>query len=128
MDRTTNRIFSGCSKKSVVVDATTGKVVAEIPNGEGVDAMGWDQSQKLLFIPAGGSANVTIVHEDSPDKYSVVQTVPTMRGARTIAVDSKRHVAYVFTPEYGPSTAPASPGGRAQRGPITAAWLIEIKR
>jgi DNA-binding beta-propeller fold protein YncE len=127
MDRTTNRIFSGCSKKSVVVDAATGKVVAEIANGDGVDALGWDQSQKLMYIPAGGSGNVTVVHEDSPDKYTVVETVPTMRGARTVAVDDTKHIAYVFTPEYGPSTAPATPGGRATRGPITAAWLIAIK-
>ena len=53
MDRATNRIFSGCSKKSVVVDAATGKVVAEIANGDGVDALGWDQAQKLIYIPAG---------------------------------------------------------------------------
>jgi DNA-binding beta-propeller fold protein YncE len=128
MDRAANRIFSGCSKTSVVVDASTGKVVAQIPNGDGVDALGWDQSQKLMYIPAGGSGNVTVVHEDSPDKYTVVETVPTMRGARTIAVDTNRHVAYVFTPEYGPSTPPSTPGGRATRGPITAAWLITIKR
>ena len=128
MDRTTNRIFSGCSKKSVVVDAATGKVVAEIANGDGVDALGWDQSQKLMYIPAGGSGNVTVVHEDSPNKFSVVETVPTMRGARTVTVDGTRHIAYVFTPEYGPSTPPATPGGRAGRGPVTAAWLIQIKK
>jgi DNA-binding beta-propeller fold protein YncE len=128
MDRATNRIFSGCSKQSVVVDAATGKVVAQIPNGDGVDALGWDQSQKLMYIPAGGSGNVTVVHEDSPDKYSVVETVPTMRGARTVAVDVSHHTAYVFTPEYGPSTPPATAGGRAGRGPVTAAWLFSIKR
>ena len=127
MDRATNRIFSGCSKTSVVVDANSGKVVAQIANGDGVDAIGWDQSQKLMYIPAGGSGNVTVVHEDSPDKYSVVETIPTMRGARTIAVDQTRHTAYVFTPEYGPGTPATTPGGRAGRGPITAAWLIAIK-
>src|SRR6185437_12415135 len=61
-DAKTNRIFSGCSKTSVVVDASTGKVVAQIPNGEGVDALGWDPAQKLLYIPAGGDGNVTVVH------------------------------------------------------------------
>jgi len=117
----------------VVVDAASGKVVAQIPNGNGVDAMGWDQSQKLMYIPAGQSGNVTVVHEDSPDKYSVIATVPTMIGARTLAVDTKTHTAYVFTPEYGPAPAPA-PGsppptgrGRGPRGPILAAWLIAIK-
>ena len=122
MDRTTNRIFSGCGKTSVVVDATTGKVVAQIPNGDGVDALGWDQAQKLIYIPAGRDGNVTVVHEDSPDKYTVVATVPTMAGAKTIAVDDTQHVAYVFTPEYGPpprrragSGPPAEAAGRAVR-------------
>jgi sugar lactone lactonase YvrE len=128
MDRTTNRIFSGCSKTSVVVDAKTGGVVAQIPNGDGVDALGWDQSERTMYIPAGASGNVTIVHEDSPNKFTVVETVPTMRGARTIAVDPARHVAFVFTPEYGPSTPSATPGGRPTRGPITAAWLIAITK
>ena len=71
---------------------------------------------------------MTVVHEDSPDKYTVVETVPTMRGAKTIAVDDAKHIAYVFTPEYGPSTPSATPGGRATRGPITAAWLFVIKK
>jgi DNA-binding beta-propeller fold protein YncE len=129
MDRATNRIFAGCSKKSVVVDAANGKVVAEIANGDGVDALGWDASQKLMYIPAGASGNVTIVHEDAPDKYTVVETVSTMRGARTIAVDEARHTAYVFTPEYGPAPAgAAAPGGRGPRGPMLGAWLISIKK
>jgi len=128
MDRTTNRIFSGCDDNSVAVDAKTGKVVAQIKNGGGVDALGWDQSQKLMYIPAGEDGNVTIVHEDSPDKYTVVETVPTMKGARTIAVDDAKHIAYVFTPERGPSTPSSTPGGRATPGPITAAWLIQIKK
>src|SRR5881296_4005077 len=86
-DRTTNRIFSGCSKTSVVVDATTGKIVATIANGDGVDALGWDPVERLIYIPAGRDSNVTVVHEDSPDKYTVVATVATMRGAKTISVD-----------------------------------------
>src|SRR3989449_7802272 len=87
-DRATNRIFSGCGKTSVVVDATTGKVVATIANGDGVDALGWDPVEKLIYIPAGRDSNVTVVHEDAPDKYSVVATVATMRGAKTISVDT----------------------------------------
>ena len=84
----TNRIMSGCSGTSVIVDASTGKVVAQIKNGEGVDAVGWDQSQKLFYIPAGNSANVTVVHEDSPDKWTTVATVETFKcNLKTIAVD-----------------------------------------
>jgi len=125
MDRETNRIFSGCGNKSVVVDASNGKVVAEIPNGDGVDAMGFDPAQKLIYIPAGRSGNVTVVHEDSPDKYTVVATVPTMMGARTLTVNTVTHVAYLFGPEYGP--AAASTNGRPGRAPIVGAWLIALK-
>jgi streptogramin lyase len=129
MDRTTNRIFSGCSGKSVVVDAASGRVVAEIPNGNGVDALGWDQGEKLMYIPAGRDGNVTVVHEDGPDSYRVVATVATQALAKTIAVDPTRHVAYEFTPEYGPppADAPAStPGRRGPRGPIIGTWFIRI--
>ena len=127
MDRGTNRIFAGCSKTSVVVDATSGSVVAQLANGNGVDALGWDQGQRLIYIPAGRDGNVTVFHEDSPDKYSTVATVSTMVGAKTIAVDESKHTAYVFTPEYGPAPAGAtSTGGRAPRGPIVGAWFISI--
>jgi DNA-binding beta-propeller fold protein YncE len=128
-DKASNRIFSGCSNKSVAVNAATGKVVAELANGDGVDALGWDAAQKMIYIPAGQSGNVTIYHQDAADKYTLVATVPTMRGAKTIAVDESTHRAYVFTPEYGPPVAGATPpaGGRGRvRGPIIGAWFISI--
>jgi DNA-binding beta-propeller fold protein YncE len=128
-DRATNRIFSGCGKTSVVLDASTGKVVATIANGDGVDALGWDPGERLIYIPAGRDSNVTVVHEDAPDKYTVVGTVTTMRGAKTITVDPVKHVAYLFQPEYGPlppGTPPPQPGARPQRGPVIAAWFFAI--
>src|SRR5438309_3283834 len=131
-DRTTNRIFCGCGKTSVVVDATSGKVVATIANGDGVDALGWDAAQQLIYIPAGRDSSVTVVHEDAPDRYTVLATVTTMRGAKTITVDPVKHVAYLFQPEYGPPPAPApgspppAPGGRGPRGPVIAAWFFAI--
>ncbi|HXT17645.1 MAG TPA: hypothetical protein VN706_18545 [Gemmatimonadaceae bacterium] len=129
MDRAANRIFSACDDESLVLDASNGNIVARIKNGGSVDALGWDQSQKLMYIPSG-DGNVTVVHEDSPDKYTVIATVQTMRGARTIGVDTKSHAAYVFTPEYGPppagATPPANGRGRGPRGPIIGAWLIKI--
>jgi DNA-binding beta-propeller fold protein YncE len=131
-DRANNRIFSGCGKTSVVVDPATGKVVATITNGDGVDALGWDPAQKLIYIPAGRDGNVTVVHQDGPDKYTVVATVPTMTGAKTITVDPVKHIAYLFQPEYGPAPAPApgspppAPGSRPPRGPIVASWFFAI--
>jgi len=133
-DPATNRIFSGCNKTSVVVDAGTGKVVASIANGTRVDALGWDPSRKLIFIPNGGEGNVTVVHQDSADRYTVAATVPTFAGAKTIAVDSKTHNAYLFQPERGPAPAPptgapppAAGRGRGPQGPIVASWFIVMK-
>jgi DNA-binding beta-propeller fold protein YncE len=127
-DQTSNRIFSGCGKTSAVVDPVTGKIVATIQNGDGVDALGWDPSEKLIYIPAGRDSSVTIIHEDSPDKYSVVAKVTTMGGAKTISVDPVKHVAYLFQPLYGPppANAPQSTNGRRPRGPVIGAFLIVI--
>jgi DNA-binding beta-propeller fold protein YncE len=135
-DKAQNRIFSGCNKTSVVLDANTGKVVATIPNGTRVDALGWDPGKKLIFIPNGGEGNVTVAHQDSADKYTVVATVPTFAGAKTICVDPATHNVYLFQPERGPAPPPApdapppTPGGRGRgpQGPIVAAWFIVIRQ
>jgi hypothetical protein len=74
-----------------------------------------------------------VVHQDSPDKYTSVATVSTIRGAKTISVDRVAHRAYLFQPEYGPPPASdlgataTPPGGRGgPRGPVVAAWLFAI--
>jgi DNA-binding beta-propeller fold protein YncE len=135
-DAASNRVFSGCSKTSVVLDASTGKVVASITNGTRVDALGWDAAQKLIYIPNGGEGTVTVAHQDAADRYSVVATVPTFAGAKTISVDPQTHNAYLFQPERGPApapppgTPPPTPGpggfGRGPQGPILAAWFIVV--
>jgi len=131
-DKASDRIFAGCNNASVVVDPNSGKVVATIKNGTRVDALGWDPSKKLIFIPNGGQGNVTVVHQDSPDKYTVVDTVATFAGAKTIAVDPVTHNVYLFQPERGPAPTPPPPapggGGRGPQGPIVAAWFIVIKQ
>ena len=135
-DKASNRVFAGCSNTSVVVDPNAGKVVATIKNGTRVDALGWDPSKKLIYIPNGGEGNVTVVHQDSPDKYTTVATVDTFAGAKTIAVDPVTHNAYLFQPERGPAppppadtpSPPAGGRGRGPQGPIVAAWFIVIKQ
>ena len=131
-DKANDRIFSGCNGTSVVVDAANGKVVATIPNGTRVDALGWDPAKKLIFVPNGGEGNVTIARQDSADKYTVVSTVATFMGAKTITVDPVTHNAYLFQPERGPApgagAAPAGGRGRGPQGPIVAGWFIAIKQ
>lgn len=129
-DKASNRIFSGCGNTSVVVNPASGKVIATIKNGTRVDALGWDASKKLIFIPNGGEGDVTVVHQDSPDKYTVVASVPTFKGAKTITVDAATHIAYLFQPERGPAPAGAQPQPGARRGPqgpVIAAWFIAVK-
>jgi hypothetical protein len=131
----TGRVFVGPLTRN---DPNTGKVVARIKNGTRVDALGWDPGKKLIYIPNGGEGNVTVVHQDSPDKYTVVDTVATFAGAKTICVDTKTHNVYLFQPERGPAPAPdpgtpppaAAPGGRGRgpQGPIVAAWFIVMKQ
>lgn len=133
-DKATNRIFSGCSDTSVVVDAETGTVVASIKNGGRVDALGWDAAKKLIYIPNGAEGTVTVAHQDGPNAYSVVATVPTVAGAKTITVDPNTHRVYLFQPERGPAPTP-TPGtpaptgrgrGRGPQGPIVAGWFVVI--
>jgi len=131
-DRKKDRIFAGCGTTSVVVDPATGKVVTTIANGDGVDALGWDPSQQLIYIPAGRDGNLTVVHQESADVYMTVATVATFAGAKTVSVDPVKHVAYLFQPEYGPAPPPApgdpapQPGRRGPRGPVIAAWFMVV--
>jgi hypothetical protein len=134
-DQASNRVLVGCSRNSVVVDPANGKVVATIQNGTRVDALGWDPAQKLMYVPNGGEGNVTVVHQDSPDTYTVVATVPTFPGAKTITVDPTTHTAYLFQPERGPAPPSAEPSpaptgggrrGRGPQGPVIAGWFIAI--
>lgn len=111
------RLFAGCGNKMMaVVDATDGKVVATVPIGQGVDANGFDPGMGNAFASCG-DGTLTVAHEDSPDKYSVAQTIETQRGARTMTVDTGSHRVYTVTAEFGPAPA-TPPGGRAQRPPM----------
>jgi DNA-binding beta-propeller fold protein YncE len=102
MDIKSRRLFSGCDNKMMaVVNADTGKVITTLAIGEGVDANAFDPETKLAFASCG-DGSLSVVSEDSPDKFSVAQTVPTARGARTMALDSKTHQIYLVTAEFGP--------------------------
>ncbi len=95
------RLFSGCANGCVeVVDASTGKVVATIPAGHGIDAVGFDPGTGLVFASNGRDGTLTIAHEDGPDSYTVIQTLKTAVGARTLAVDPASHKVYLATAKF----------------------------
>ena len=96
------RLFAGCHNQLMaVVDYTNGDVVATIPIGKGVDANRFDPGSGLAFASCG-DGTITVAHQDSPRTYSVVQTITTQRGARTMALDSANHNVYTVTAEFGP--------------------------
>ena len=99
------RIFSGCDNKMIAVtDMKTGKVVAQIPIGEGVDANRFDPATGLVFSSNGESGTLTIAHEDGPNKFTVLQDLKTAEGARTMELDEKSHRVYVVTADRKPGT------------------------
>lgn len=103
-----HRLFSGCEKKVMAVsDYVAGKVVATAPIGNGVDANRFDAGLGLAFS-SNGEGSITVVHEDSPDHYSVVQTVTTMKGARTMEIDPLAHKLFTVTARFGPAPATAT--------------------
>lgn len=102
MDLKTRRLFAGCDNKMMaVINADTGKVVTTLPIGEGVDADAFDP-QTLLAFASTGDGNLTIVHEDSPDKFTVVQNLATKRSARTMGLDLKTHNIFLSAADFDP--------------------------
>jgi YVTN family beta-propeller protein len=100
IDEKHHRLFAGCHNKVMaIVNAETGKVVTTVPIGEGVDANAFDPGTELAFS-SNGDGTLTVVHEDSPDKFTVVQNAQTQRGARTMAVDNKNHEVFLVTAEF----------------------------
>jgi len=109
IDRKNRRLFAGCDNKMMaVVDADSGKVLATPPIGDGVDATAFDPETGLAFASCGGDGVLTVVREDSPDKFSVAENVPTQKGARTMALDTKTHKVFVVTAQFGPRPAPTA--------------------
>lgn len=116
MDRKNRRLFVGCDQKMAVVDADSGKVLATLPIGDGVDANRFDPDNNLAFASCGEGV-LTVVEEESPEKFGVVQNVKTERGARTMALDYKTHKIYLVTAQFGPRPAPTTDNPRS-RPPI----------
>jgi len=108
-DARNHRLFLGCDNQlMVMMDSTSGKVVASVPIGEGVDANAFDPGTQLAFASCGGSGTTTIAHEDAPDKLTVVQTLPTARGARTMTLDPVTHKIYLATAQFAAPAAPVN--------------------
>ena len=101
MDRPSRRLFIGCrSKVMAVMNADTGQVITTLPIGDHVDATAFDPDSRLIFN-SNGEGTITVIHQDSPDKYSVVENVKTLPRAKTMALDPKTHQLFLSTAEAG---------------------------
>jgi DNA-binding beta-propeller fold protein YncE len=112
IDTAHQRLFSGCRSGVLAVsDYKAGKIVATAPIGMGVDGAGFDPATGDVFT-ANGEGTLTVIHQDSPDKYTVVQNLTTSPGSRNMGLDPTTHKIFVVTAKFGPPPAGAPPGRR----------------
>lgn len=126
LDAEHHRVYSGCHNKVVtILNTETGKVIATMPIGEGVDGNGFDQERGLAFS-ANGEGTLTVVRESAPGKFEVAETVTTQHGARTMAIDPKTHNIYLPTAQFSPQTASAADGSRPRPTMIRDSFAVLV--
>lgn len=134
IDAKNHILFVACHDPAamVMLDAGTGKILASLPIGPGVDEAAFDPGTMEAFSSQGGDGTMTIIKELSPTSFQIEATVKTANGARTMALDTKTHHAFTVAAEYGPLPPPdpAAPAGapRPRRGPMVPGsfTLIEV--
>lgn len=121
-----HRLFSVCRNSMMaVVDADTGKLIAHLPTGPGTDAARFDAARKLAFASNGGNGTLTVIREESPNRFSVVQNVATERGARTMALDRKTHRIYLSDAQFAPAPA-GQHGGHHRRAIVPGTFKLLV--
>ena len=116
-DTVHHRLFIGCSNRLMaVLSSDNGTIVATLPIGGGVDGNAFDAATQLAFA-SNGEGTLTVVHEDTPDRYRVIAAVPTAPRARTMALDERTHRIYLSTAGFAPPP-PASADNPRPRAPM----------
>jgi DNA-binding beta-propeller fold protein YncE len=111
LDTAHHRLFSGCrSGVMAISDYQAGKVVATVPIGTGVDGAGYDAASGNAFA-SNADGTLTVIHQDTPDQYRVLESVPTPQGSRNMGLDPANHRIFLVSAKFGP--APAGGRGRA---------------
>jgi DNA-binding beta-propeller fold protein YncE len=118
IDTRSHRLFSGCrSGVMAISDYDKGRVVATVPIGQGVDGAGWDPKRREAYA-SNGDGTLTIVHQDSPDKYRVVESLQTGDRARNMGIDPATHRIYLATAKFGPVPADSTASNPRRRPPM----------
>lgn len=127
IDRKHRRLFVGCDNKMMaVVNADNGKVLATPAIGEGVDATAFDEETGLAFASCGEDGVLTVIKEDSPEKFSVAENVTTQKGARTLTLDSKTHKVFVVTADFGPPPAATEENPHPRRSIVPGTFVVLV--
>jgi hypothetical protein len=113
-------LIAACDGATDVVDARSGKVLQTLATGKGADGVAYDSHQRLAFVPAGRAGTLAVIAVGK-DQSTILETVPTQVGARTIGLDERTGRVYLPTAQFGP---PATPGGRPSRLPGTFQVLV----
>jgi len=126
IDTAHRRLFSVCQNETMaVVDADTGKPVANVPIGDGPDAAAFDPRRQLVFSSNGQSGTLTVVHEDDADHYRVVSNVPTQKSARTMAMDPGGNI-YLAAAQFGKRPAPSAANPRGRPPLLPGSFVILV--
>jgi YVTN family beta-propeller protein len=115
LDANNHRLFSTCANGVMAItDSVTGRAVASVPIGKGPDAAAFDAARALVFSSNGQDGTLSIIHQDAPDQYSTLATVPTQTSARTMVLDAKTHRVYLVAAQFGnaPAATPEQPHPR----------------
>lgn len=121
-DPVTNRLFAGCEKLLMVINAGNGAIVDKITIGDGCDGVAFDATTKTIYTANGADGNITVIKEVTGDKYQVTDNVVSKKGARTITLDASTHLLYLPTADM----LPLEPGqtGRPKLKPGTFQVLV----
>jgi DNA-binding beta-propeller fold protein YncE len=106
-----------------VTDSQSGKHVASVAIGEHPDAAAYDRRRGLVYS-SNGEGTLTVIHQDTADRYTVVQTLATKRGARTMALDPVTGTVYLVTADFGPAPAPTEASPHPRPVPIPGSFVV----
>ncbi len=122
IDKATKRLFAGCEKLLMIIDAANGNIVDKIVIGDGCDGVAFDAAAKNIYTANGADGTMSVIHEESAAKFKLLQNVVTKKGARTITFDADTHRLYLPTAEL----EPMEPGqkGRPKMKPGTFQIIV----
>jgi len=124
IDTETNRLFSVCGNKlMVVIDASNGKVITTLPIGDGCDGVAFDAQKKLVFS-SNGEGTITVVKEENANTFSVLETVKTQKGARTIALNKTTNQLYLPTAEFGAKPEPTAENHKPRASILPNSFVV----